>query len=133
MDMFDATDRFIDQEGLHNFEGQRGVKNLAKLVNAVGYSDTIGRIGQMVGGACLSDIFVFLEDNPGAIAALVDFIRNARSPEWLESIKSKLPDPTNETSAYNQHKNCPECGHKVPTDAIFGEECEQCGHVFINE
>ena len=41
MELRALLDRYIDQESLTSFEGNRGVKNLAKLVNALGYSDTI--------------------------------------------------------------------------------------------
>ena len=89
-------DRYIDQEKLHSFEGERGVKNFAKLVNALGYSDSINRYGQMAGGACLGDIFVFLEDNPGAIEALIDWIGSRRSPEWTEALQSRVIQAEND-------------------------------------
>ncbi len=82
--------RYIDQESLTSFEGQRGVKNFAKLVNALGYSDSINRYGQMAGGACLGDIFVFLEDNSGAIEALVEWVGSQNSPEWIETLGDQV-------------------------------------------
>lgn len=83
------VERFMDQEGMNHLEGQRGVKNIAKLVNALGYQD-FSRYGQQPGGYCLGDIFAFLEDNSGACEALVEWISSRRSPEWSEALKSRL-------------------------------------------
>ena len=134
MELRELLDRYIDQESLTSFEGQRGVKNLAKLVNALGYSDTINRYGQMAGGACMGDIFVFLEDNPGAIEALIEWIGSRRSPEWKESLQAQViqadgADPEAELVA-NHYKDCPDCGYEIPEGMLRGEECENCGHVF---
>jgi hypothetical protein len=125
--MQSLVQQFLDQNKIHSLEGRRGVEGLAKLVNALGYSDSINRYGQMQGGACLGDIFVFLEDNSGAVEALVEWIQSRRSPEWKESLKDLVEQPA---LVVDQHKDCPECGQEVDPDAVFGDECDACGCVF---
>lgn len=87
-----AVERFMDQESMNTFEGRRGVDHLAKLVNAMGYQD-FNRYGQQPGGHCLGDIFAFLEDNSGAIEAMVEWVKEQRhAPEWSAELQSRLED-----------------------------------------
>jgi hypothetical protein len=122
--------RYMDQQGLYSVEGRRGVEHLAKVVNALGYSDSINRYGQMQGGACLGDIFTFLEDNPGAIEALVEWIGSRNSPEWTEALQSQVIPADDDDLVADHFKDCPDCGHEIPDGTTRGEECENCGHVF---
>lgn len=87
--MEDFIDQFLEENKLYRFEGEKGVENLAKVVNALGYKHW-QQYGQLRGGACVGDILEFLGDNPGAIEAMVEWIKERHSPEWAESIKSKL-------------------------------------------
>jgi hypothetical protein len=61
------------KDGFLRFEGSEGVKNLARLSSALGYKD-INYYGQFEPGVAYGDIFAFLEDNPGAIEVLFDWI-----------------------------------------------------------
>lgn len=54
-------------------EGTRGVQALCKLADDLGYHDTFGQL-QYPNGACVGDLLCLLEDNPGAIVALYDWI-----------------------------------------------------------
>lgn len=129
MDFARIIDRYLDQENLNRTEGQAGVRNLAKLVNALGYQD-FNRYGQMPGGTSLGDIFAFLEDNSGAIEAIVEWIKERNVPEWKEAIESQLHDDSENDLVADHFKNCPDCGHEIPEGTVRGEECENCGHVF---
>jgi len=129
MDFDQIVDRYMEQERMYSLEGSRGVKHIAQLVNALGYSD-LSRYGQQPGGHCLGDIFAFLEDNSGACEALVTWIKKQKSPEWAESIKERMEPNDDEDLVRNHFKDCPDCGHEIPDDAVRGEECENCGHVF---
>jgi hypothetical protein len=84
-------DRLIEVERLDRTEGPKGVENLAKLVHFMGYED-FQRYGQIRGGAALGDILEFLEDNPGAIEALHNWIRDQGSDgdSWDEAISAQL-------------------------------------------
>jgi hypothetical protein len=64
----------LEAESIHHFEGTTGVKNLAKVARLLGYIDT-QRFGYFDGG-CYGDLINFLEDNPGACEAIIDWIRD---------------------------------------------------------
>lgn len=76
-------DQFIEQEEMYSFEGSRGVRNLQKLVRALDHN--------------YHDINAFLDDNSGAIEAIVEWIRNGHLPavlkrEWADNIRGELKD-----------------------------------------
>lgn len=127
MDLDTAVNWFISENNLYRLEGRQGVENLAKIVNAIGYSDP-QKFGQISGNVSLGDIFVFLEDNPGAIEALIGWIKNLRhSPEWVSALKSQLP-----TELVKEHySECPSCDHPVHDGAKFGDFCNQCDDEFV--
>lgn len=72
----DVLDQYIDQEQMHSFEGERGVKNLTNIVEALGYCN----------------LKEFLSDNSGAINTIVEWIGEQRCPEWKESLKDHIND-----------------------------------------
>lgn len=70
MSFAEKFDQYIDDE-MHCFEGHRGVINLEKVVSSLGGYNSINE---------------FLEDNPGAIEAMIEWIRNTRCPEWESNL-----------------------------------------------
>lgn len=80
---------FIEQNKLYNNEGSRGVSNLCKIVRAIGYKDPM-RNGELSQGGCLGDLMCFLEDNPGAIEAIITFIERSRVDEWDAELASQM-------------------------------------------
>jgi hypothetical protein len=70
MSFAEKFDQYIDDK-IHCFKGHRGVTNLEKVVSCVGGYNSIHE---------------FLEDNPGAIEAMIEWIRNTRSPEWESNL-----------------------------------------------
>lgn len=89
MDMDEALSAFIDQEGLYRIEGRQGVENLCTIARALGYKDP-QYFGQLSAKACLGDLICFLEDNPGAIEAMLVWIARMQHPEFLEALKGQL-------------------------------------------
>ena len=76
-DISELLKRYVDQNRLYYFEGNRGVSNLKKIVTEVcGYNNSYG-----------GTLDNFFEDNPGAIDAVVEWIGNQRSTEWKENLK----------------------------------------------
>lgn len=72
MDQQELFDTYLDQKRMWHFEGDRGVRDLTKIVRTVcGYTD----------------LHQFLVDNSGAVEAIVNWIREANCPEWLESLQ----------------------------------------------
>lgn len=82
MNDFDTQlDKFIDQNRMYSWEGSKGVHNLEYLVKAIGYKDNYG-----------DAIHNFLYDNPGAIEAIVEWIRNCRCTDWAEMLAEEVCD-----------------------------------------
>lgn len=78
-------DALMDRDGLWANEGQRGVKNLCQITRALGYKDP-NYFGQLSSNASIGDLILFLEDNPGAITAILEWVAEQNSPEMLESL-----------------------------------------------
>ena len=76
MDQVEMFDTYLEQNRMWHFEGQRGVRHLNKIVQEVcgymGYGNTVE---------------LFLEDNPGAVEAIVNWIREARCVEWQQNLE----------------------------------------------
>ena len=89
MSLQEKIEALMDQEQMHTFEGRRGVANLCKLVRALGYKDP-NYGGQLESGAYLNDLLLFLEDNSGAIEAIVEWVGKRKSHEWNDSISALL-------------------------------------------
>ncbi len=82
------VEKFYSDNNLHSNEGRRGVENLSLLCRQLGYNDP-SYYGQFVNdghSGCLGDIFEFLEDNPGAIEAIQEWIDGVGLHEWEEAI-----------------------------------------------
>lgn len=67
---------YQEQNKMWHFEGPKGVRNLTEIVEVLGYT---GEYGQ-------PSIERFLEDNPGAIRAIADWISEQNIPEWTERL-----------------------------------------------
>ena len=83
--MHDIVDAYLDQQSFYNFEGRRGLERLCQLVGDLGYRDP-QHYGQFTSTACLGNLVMFLEDNPGAIEAIVEFVCNVNSDEMRASL-----------------------------------------------
>jgi hypothetical protein len=64
------------------YEGSEGIRNLARLAKGLGYEDPMN-LGYF-DGACYGDLIYLLEDNPGLVEVMLD---------WLEeNFESELDD-----------------------------------------
>ena len=79
--MYDLFDQYLSQNHMYSFEGQRGVRNLNKIT-------------QDVGG--YTDLEEFLEDNPGAIEAVINWIQSQNNRDWEANMKSLLTEEDDE-------------------------------------
>jgi aromatic ring-cleaving dioxygenase len=77
------VNKFINDNRLHSTEGVKGLKNLCKIVRKLGYKDPFNQF-QFPDG-CYGDLFVFLEDNSGAIEVLVEWIKENHSEDESEN------------------------------------------------
>jgi len=70
------VDNWMDDNKTYHFEGSTGLKKLCKLARDVaGAKDPFSNGCHEHG--CMGDLHVFLEDNPGAIQAIVDWMDEA--------------------------------------------------------
>ena len=74
----DVFDKYLTVNRMWSFEGDSGVRKFERLVADLGYND-------------LHD---FLADNPGAMAAMLDFVTEwvGRNDEWHERIASLVEE-----------------------------------------
>jgi hypothetical protein len=87
--MRDLIEKFMDQEQLHSIEGRRGVIALARLARVLGYQDPT-YFGQLDFKCSIGDLIAFLEDNSGAIEAIIAWIGKQRNAEWQRDLISHL-------------------------------------------
>ena len=81
MDQIELFDTYLEQNRMWHFEGARGVRNLTQLVKDVcGYTS----------------IDTFLEDNPGAMEAVVNWIREANCLEWRQNLEELVEEEVDE-------------------------------------
>jgi len=97
--MEDVVDEFCAQEKFHSFEGDRGVERLNVIAKVLGYEESGFKYG--------TALEQFLSDNPGAIEALVDWIKDESngSQEWKFAFLQNLESgeiTESENSQYGQ-------------------------------
>ena len=85
----ELIESFQNEKNVHNFEGKRGLTFLCMLSRALGYRDSL-YFGQLTKDAIIGDFLEFLEDNPGVIESIVEWIGNTEIEEWKDSIKMEL-------------------------------------------
>lgn len=88
-------DKVLSHNNLTRTEGTTGVRNLALVTRMLGYKDT-GYMGQFSPNGSYGDIVEFLEDNPGAISALYEWIEDNMNADWEENLQAYLPGEENE-------------------------------------
>jgi hypothetical protein len=89
MELAELMEEYQNQEKLYSSEGRRGVENLCRIVHAMGYRDR-QHFGQFHQAGSLGDLIEFLEDNPGCVETIKDWICEQNIPEWAEELESNL-------------------------------------------
>lgn len=77
-DLSEMIDKFCELNRLHHFEGGRGVNNFEKIARALNPD--------------YRDVDSFLEDNPGCIQAMIEWIGNQNIGEWKESMFAEIEE-----------------------------------------
>lgn len=90
----DLLNEYMGQEKLTRTDGEKGVQNLCKILNALGYHDK-QYFGQFQGGS-YGSLIMFLEDNPGAVEAITNWVAEENVDEWAEAIESCLDEKEDE-------------------------------------
>ena len=84
----DLVEEFLDQKKFHHFEGDQGLDRLNVLCGALGYRESGFKYG--------SPLEQFLSDNPGAQTALVEWISDQHSGEWIAKLDAIIEKPKEE-------------------------------------
>jgi hypothetical protein len=92
-DMELLVEKFQDENKIRT-EGRKGVEGLCKLSRALGYKDT-QYFGQLTSDACIGDLIEMLEDNPGVIEAMWEWVASSRCSEFKEKL-SEVVDSNEE-------------------------------------
>lgn len=89
-DTYELFEKYLEDNRMYHFEGTDGVRNLDNLCANLGYTS-----GQFIGA---NSIMNFLADNPGAIEAIVEFVRDhiGDIPEWQENLELEMDDEIDE-------------------------------------
>jgi hypothetical protein len=127
-DLSELVDAYMEQENLHRLEGRKGVEAICQLAAALGYKDPT-YFGQLTSKATVGDLLCMLEDNPGMVEVMVEWVRASNSQEHKESLEALVKV---EDAAVDQYEGgvCPDCGEEISPTAVRGDECDNCGHVF---
>jgi hypothetical protein len=86
-DLSEAIERFQETNKSYRTEGEQGVKNLEKLLSALGYHEHNFLHGTL--------IEVFLTDNPGAIEALIEWIGRQNIEDWQSNLEDETINQSN--------------------------------------
>lgn len=73
-DLADLIEKWMDQNRAYNMEGPSGERNFEKLIRVLGYRD-------------MSE---FLQDNSGALNAMVEWLGTMRNTEWVEALRAEV-------------------------------------------
>lgn len=89
-DINELFDKYLKDNRMWRMEGTDGVRNLETICANLGYTS-----GQFIGA---NPIMNFLADNPGAMEAIVEFVRDhiGHIPEWQESLELEMYDEVDE-------------------------------------
>jgi hypothetical protein len=99
-------------EGLR-VEGERGFMNLCKLARALGYKDEFHQLMNS-DGSCVGDLIRFLEDNPGAIDAIKEWVlREYDECSYCKSICVDAEECRNGVDGEGGCNTCPDCENKL--------------------
>lgn len=90
-DVSELVEKFFDHINVHSLEGRRGLTAFARLCRALGYKDD-NYYGQLGSDASIGDIINFLEDNSGAIEAMVEFVKDHGGSDWQDNLTEYLAD-----------------------------------------
>lgn len=72
--MQDKLQKYMDQNRFYHFDGDRGVQRLETVLSEVcGYGP-------------YNTLQMFLEDNPGAIEAMLQWVGEQRNAEWENNL-----------------------------------------------
>jgi len=88
-DMNQMIDRLLEENSFRCLEGRRGLEAICCIARAIGYVDPM-RSGTISAKATLGDLMCMLEDNPGLMEAMVEWIKDQNAPEWKQELAAHI-------------------------------------------
>ena len=82
MDLGEVLDAALKHKKFYNFEGSRGVERMAQVFEMLGYSPSSGSRGMTIPN--------FFEDNPGAIEAVLEWVKAQNFVGWKDNVAQVL-------------------------------------------
>lgn len=89
MELSELIDEYEDQNEGYHLEGSSGLKHLCKLARVLGYKD-FQNYGQFAPDGAYGDLLEFFQDNPGAMEAVVMWIKEQNLTEWCDNVRDSL-------------------------------------------
>lgn len=74
--------KYLSEEN-YMFESERGVKNLCKIAEDIGYRDPFRQL-IYDNGACAGSLLYMLSDNPGLQQVMVEWIEDNMNDDWAD-------------------------------------------------
>ena len=88
--MKELLQRYLDDNKMHSFEGERGIKQMEQVMrNVCGYNDPWS--------GTLRDFFA---DNSGAIQAVIEWIGAQHNADWKEHLEDLVGEDDSEGEYY---------------------------------
>ena len=94
-DLDELLDKYMDENKLYRTEGRKGVENICQLARALGYRDP-QYFGQLSQRAAIGDLICMLEDNPGMLEAMFEWIRETDNPEFKAALEEQVSEEDEE-------------------------------------
>ena len=88
-DLDELLDKYMDENKLYRTEGRKGVENICQLARALGYRDP-QYFGQLSSKAAIGDLVCMLEDNPGMLEAMFEWVRMAACPDFKAALEEEV-------------------------------------------
>ncbi len=88
-DFGELLEQYMDKKKMYRLEGRTGVITLCSIARVIGYKDP-QYFGTLNRDAALGDLNNMLEDNPGMIEAIIEWMKQQNVPEWKELISFQL-------------------------------------------
>jgi len=72
-------------------------------------------------------------DFRGLVDSLMDWEQDSMGRSDMVLYWSDIKPMEPGVEQFYEHEQCPDCGEDIPTGTASGEQCRNCGHVFVEQ